>query len=85
MMVFFSTDGPHRNVLKFKPPMCFTKEDADELADKLDIILQEMRDDPELMSRIEANTSTNGHSQVGKQNANGHGTDGPSPAKKTKK
>lgn len=26
--ILLSTDGPGRNVLKFKPPMCFTMEDA---------------------------------------------------------
>lgn len=28
--VLISSDGPHENVLKLKPPMCFTKENADE-------------------------------------------------------
>ena len=36
-----STDGPHRNVLKIKPPMCFSVADADELVQKLDVILSE--------------------------------------------
>uniref|UniRef100_A0A8C2Z6F0 Ethanolamine-phosphate phospho-lyase n=1 Tax=Cyclopterus lumpus TaxID=8103 RepID=A0A8C2Z6F0_CYCLU len=37
--ILLSADGPHRNVLKLKPPMCFTKEDADLLVGKLDHIL----------------------------------------------
>lgn len=37
-----STDGPHRNVLKIKPPMCFSVADADELVQKLDVILSEI-------------------------------------------
>ncbi|XP_064626793.1 ethanolamine-phosphate phospho-lyase-like [Lineus longissimus] len=37
--VLFSADGPHSNVLKFKPPMCFTMENADFLVEKLDRIL----------------------------------------------
>lgn len=37
--ILLSADGPHRNVLKFKPPMCFTTEDADLVVDKIDHIL----------------------------------------------
>lgn len=37
--ILLSADGPHRNVLKFKPPMCFTPEDAELVAAKLDLIL----------------------------------------------
>ncbi|XP_053779350.1 ethanolamine-phosphate phospho-lyase isoform X3 [Desmodus rotundus] len=37
--VLLSADGPHRNVLKIKPPMCFTEEDAKFLVDQLDGIL----------------------------------------------
>uniref|UniRef100_A0A667ZAD3 Ethanolamine-phosphate phospho-lyase n=1 Tax=Myripristis murdjan TaxID=586833 RepID=A0A667ZAD3_9TELE len=37
--ILLSADGPHRNVLKFKPPLCFTKEDADLVVEKIDRIL----------------------------------------------
>lgn len=37
--VLFSTDGPCENVLKFKPPMVLSKNDADYLLDKLDASL----------------------------------------------
>ncbi|KAH0629807.1 hypothetical protein JD844_012197 [Phrynosoma platyrhinos] len=37
--IMLSTDGPGRNVLKFKPPLCFTTEDAKLVVDKLDQIL----------------------------------------------
>uniref|UniRef100_A0A3Q3WSS6 Ethanolamine-phosphate phospho-lyase n=1 Tax=Mola mola TaxID=94237 RepID=A0A3Q3WSS6_MOLML len=37
--ILLSADGPHRNVLKFKPPMCFTTEDADLVVEKIDHIL----------------------------------------------
>lgn len=40
--VILSRDGPHENVLKFKPPMCFTTEDADEVCDKIDALLTDM-------------------------------------------
>ncbi len=39
--VLVSTDGPFHNVLKIKPPMCFTALDADRLASTLDGILRE--------------------------------------------
>ncbi len=34
--VLFSTDGPYENVLKFKPPMVLSKEDADFLISRLE-------------------------------------------------
>ncbi|KAJ8339777.1 hypothetical protein SKAU_G00344100 [Synaphobranchus kaupii] len=37
--ILLSADGPHRNVLKFKPPMCFSEEDARLVVDKIDEIL----------------------------------------------
>jgi 4-aminobutyrate aminotransferase-like enzyme len=41
--VLLSTDGPHENVLKLKPPMVFSETDADRLTDVLDRVLQEPR------------------------------------------
>ncbi|XP_077182819.1 5-phosphohydroxy-L-lysine phospho-lyase isoform X2 [Paroedura picta] len=40
--IILSTDGPGRNVLKFKPPLCFNKKDAQLVVDKLDKILTEL-------------------------------------------
>ncbi|XP_004626824.1 ethanolamine-phosphate phospho-lyase isoform X1 [Octodon degus] len=37
--VLLSADGPHRNVLKIKPPMCFTAEDAEFMVEQLDGVL----------------------------------------------
>ena len=37
--VLFSTDGPDENVLKFKPPMVLSMEDADFLVEKLEASL----------------------------------------------
>ncbi|XP_071953045.1 5-phosphohydroxy-L-lysine phospho-lyase-like [Antedon mediterranea] len=49
--ILLSNDGPHENVLKFKPPMCFSKEDAKRLLSKLREVLQELKDlEPELMA-----------------------------------
>jgi 4-aminobutyrate aminotransferase-like enzyme len=39
--ILLSTDGPHHNVIKIKPPMVFTKEDADWLVQNLDFVLTE--------------------------------------------
>ena len=38
-----STDGPLHNVLKIKPPMPFNKQNADEMVQLLDIILNEVK------------------------------------------
>ncbi len=39
--ILLSTDGPFHNVLKIKPPMVFTEENADLLVGTLDEILEE--------------------------------------------
>jgi len=36
-----STDGPYHNVIKIKPPLVFTREDADALVENLDVVLNE--------------------------------------------
>ncbi len=38
--IMVGTDGPMVNVIKVKPPICFTKENADELVNGIDEILQ---------------------------------------------
>lgn len=40
--ILISTDGPLHNVLKIKPPIIFTKENADQLVETLNEILCEM-------------------------------------------
>jgi ethanolamine-phosphate phospho-lyase len=40
--ILFSADGPDRNVLKAKPPMCFSKANVDQLLDAIDAVLFEM-------------------------------------------
>jgi 4-aminobutyrate aminotransferase-like enzyme len=47
--ILLSTDGPFHNVLKIKPPLCFTRTDADRLVETLDRILSEdyLRPDPD--------------------------------------
>ena len=39
--ILMSTDGPDHNVIKIKPPMCFTLENANFLLSQLEIILSE--------------------------------------------
>ncbi|VVC95739.1 unnamed protein product [Leptidea sinapis] len=43
--ILISRDGPDSNVLKFKPPMVFTTQDADRLVDTLDRVLLELGGD----------------------------------------
>lgn len=38
--ILLSTDGPFANVLKIKPPLVFTAEDADRVVDELDAVLE---------------------------------------------
>lgn len=39
--ILLSTDGPHNNVLKIKPPMVFSEENGDFLVESLDKVLSE--------------------------------------------
>jgi len=39
--ILMSTDGPDDNVLKIKPPLAFSRADADRLATTLDAVLAE--------------------------------------------
>lgn len=39
--ILISTDGPDHNVLKIKPPICFSEADADRLVETLDVVLGE--------------------------------------------
>jgi 4-aminobutyrate aminotransferase-like enzyme len=40
--ILISTDGPDHNVLKIKPPMVFTNDNADQLVETLNkLIMQE--------------------------------------------
>ncbi|XP_036171564.1 5-phosphohydroxy-L-lysine phospho-lyase isoform X2 [Myotis myotis] len=44
--ILLSTDGPGRNVLKFKPPMCFSLDNVQHVVAKLDAILTGKRKAP---------------------------------------
>ena len=43
--ILLSTDGPYENVLKMKPPLVFSKENADEVVDKLDDVIGRLTTD----------------------------------------
>ena len=38
--IMVGTDGPFDNTIKIKPPICFTKENADQLAESIDLVLR---------------------------------------------
>ena len=38
--ILVSTDGPYDNVIKSKPPLCFSRENVDEIVNAIDIILR---------------------------------------------
>lgn len=40
--ILIGTDGPFDNVIKIKPPLCFTKENVDTFVNKLQVILRTM-------------------------------------------
>jgi 4-aminobutyrate aminotransferase-like enzyme len=40
--VLMSTDGPFHNVLKIKPPIVFSRKDADLLVETLERVLDEV-------------------------------------------
>lgn len=42
--VLLSADGPDNNVIKIKPPMCFTNKDADRVCSVLDEALREIEE-----------------------------------------
>jgi 4-aminobutyrate aminotransferase-like enzyme/Ser/Thr protein kinase RdoA (MazF antagonist) len=44
--ILAGTDGPHHNVLKLRPPLCFTAADAGRFTSTLDSVLRERRAQP---------------------------------------
>ena len=72
-----STDGPHRNVMKFKPPMCFTKENVNLLCEKLEAVFTEIEDDGEEIigqtaEKAKGGANTPELAKVSTIGANGH-------------
>jgi alanine-glyoxylate transaminase/(R)-3-amino-2-methylpropionate-pyruvate transaminase len=42
LVLLLGTGGYHGNVLRIKPPMCFTKADADFLLEVIDVCLAKL-------------------------------------------
>ncbi|XP_053717160.1 ethanolamine-phosphate phospho-lyase [Synchiropus splendidus] len=64
--ILLSADGPHRNVLKFKPPMCFSREDADLVVEKIDQILTDLEEATGLKSTEDGGKRKTMNQQNGK-------------------
>ncbi|XP_075056804.1 ethanolamine-phosphate phospho-lyase [Mixophyes fleayi] len=72
--ILLSADGPHRNVLKFKPPMCFTKEDAKVVVDAIDEFLTAFEKAEEKSKEAEPNKNKReGSSHTHESTNNLHG------------
>jgi len=41
--ILLSLDGPHSNVMKFKPPLCLNKLDTDNIVVNLEAVLAELK------------------------------------------
>ncbi|CAG9769389.1 unnamed protein product [Ceutorhynchus assimilis] len=52
--ILVSSDGPECNVIKFKPPMVFTKENVDKAVSVLDRVLTEVRHKEKLDAKIKS-------------------------------
>ncbi|XP_027693345.1 ethanolamine-phosphate phospho-lyase [Vombatus ursinus] len=67
--ILLSADGPYRNVLKIKPPMCFTKEDAKLMVEQLDITLTVLEEATgtrtERLNEVSSNNASDSTSQAG--------------------
>ncbi|XP_041842344.1 ethanolamine-phosphate phospho-lyase [Melanotaenia boesemani] len=70
--ILLSADGPHRNVLKFKPPLCFTMEDADLVVEKIDLILTELEEALGLNMHDALNVEDQGKKRKLSTDENGH-------------
>ncbi|XP_069781509.1 ethanolamine-phosphate phospho-lyase-like isoform X2 [Narcine bancroftii] len=61
--ILLSTDGPYQNVLKFKPPMCFSMEDAKLVVEEMDQILSDLeRKTSAIVPQEESKSMENGDS-----------------------
>lgn len=65
--ILLSADGPHRNVLKIKPPMCFTEEDAKFMVDHLDGILTVLEEVMDFKSGIVVSENTDYRTKMPKE------------------
>uniref|UniRef100_A0A8C8VH90 Ethanolamine-phosphate phospho-lyase n=1 Tax=Pelusios castaneus TaxID=367368 RepID=A0A8C8VH90_9SAUR len=56
--ILLSADGPHRNILKFKPPMCFTMKDAELVVNRIDELLTALEEASGARTGNERSTTT---------------------------
>ncbi|XP_010708112.1 ethanolamine-phosphate phospho-lyase isoform X2 [Meleagris gallopavo] len=56
--ILLSADGPYRNILKFKPPMCFTMEDAKHVVEIIDVLLTEIEEATGMKTGNDVSTNT---------------------------
>ncbi|XP_034298147.1 ethanolamine-phosphate phospho-lyase [Pantherophis guttatus] len=56
--ILLSADGPYRNVLKFKPPMCFSMEDAKFVVDQIDELLTDLEEATQIRAKNNLSTNT---------------------------
>ena len=40
--ILLNNEGPHANIVKIKPPLCFTRDNADEVVKALDQVLRKL-------------------------------------------
>ena len=82
--ILLSRDGPHENVLKFKPPMCFSLDNVNTLIEKLDTILAELphRTFDNTSAAVSADKKKKTNGTNGSNGSNGNHSE--PPAKKTR-
>uniref|UniRef100_A0A0F7Z2H4 Ethanolamine-phosphate phospho-lyase n=1 Tax=Micrurus fulvius TaxID=8637 RepID=A0A0F7Z2H4_MICFL len=56
--ILLSADGPYRNVLKFKPPMCFSMEDAKFVVEQIDELLTDLEEATQIRAKNSLPTNT---------------------------
>ncbi|XP_026524462.1 ethanolamine-phosphate phospho-lyase [Notechis scutatus] len=56
--ILLSADGPYRNVLKFKPPMCFSMEDAKFVVEQIDELLTDLEKATQITAKNSLPTNT---------------------------
>ncbi|KAG8134484.1 putative Alanine--glyoxylate aminotransferase 2-like 1-like protein, partial [Naja naja] len=56
--ILLSADGPYRNVLKFKPPMCFSMEDTKFVVEQIDELLTDLEEATQIRAKNSLPTNT---------------------------
>ncbi|XP_012263548.2 alanine--glyoxylate aminotransferase 2-like [Athalia rosae] len=72
--ILISSEGPDNNIIKLKPPMVFSTENADQLVATLDKVLKELEDDVEEVSESMSAILKTGQSQIDRVNSTSGGS-----------